>query len=144
MTASRVRGSAAGLGGEHHGVADGELGERVRGADRVQQLEACLDGVGNRDQLLVESPAAICSSDCRSGGINAGLRSRPQQWLVMFQGSDTGIIPAGADGRPADSRLGSGRAGHTYSGRASVTRRSRQTTFGRYCSSQKQQPLGVR
>lgn len=39
---------------EHHGIADAQLGDGARTADGVQQLTACVDGVGDRDEMLVE------------------------------------------------------------------------------------------
>lgn len=36
------------------GIADTELGDRIRGANGVQQRAACLDGVRERDDVLVE------------------------------------------------------------------------------------------
>lgn len=40
--------------GEHHSIADAQLGDRGRGTDGVQQLAASVDGVGDRDEMLVE------------------------------------------------------------------------------------------
>jgi hypothetical protein len=40
--------------GEHHSLTDAQPGDRARGADGMQQLAACVDGVGDRDEMLVE------------------------------------------------------------------------------------------
>ena len=39
---------------EHHPVTHAQLGDRAGGADRVKQLSARVDGVGDRDQMLIQ------------------------------------------------------------------------------------------
>jgi hypothetical protein len=91
----------ADLGGERHLVADREFGERVR-ADCVQELEACVDGVGDPDELVVDFAGCDLLEQLpfRRHQLPVFGR-RPQQWLIMRQSADVGMIPAGADGRPA-------------------------------------------
>jgi hypothetical protein len=47
---------------EHHRVSDAELSDCRGRADRVQQFAARVDGVSDRDEMLVKSPATIASS----------------------------------------------------------------------------------
>jgi len=94
--------SRADLRGEHHCFADTQLGDRVRGADRVQQRTAGVYGVGNRDEVLVEIARRdlLEQLPLRRHQLPV-IEGGPQQRLVVFQSSDVWIIPAGADGRPA-------------------------------------------
>ncbi len=40
--------------GEHHCVTDAQLGDRSGGTDGVKQLPACVEGVGDRDQMRIK------------------------------------------------------------------------------------------
>lgn len=88
----------ADVGGEHDRVTDTELGERVCGADRVQEIQACLNGVADRNELLVKLARGDLFKQLplRRHQLPVCAR-RPQQRLVMFQSSDVRIIPASAD-----------------------------------------------
>ena len=41
---------------EHHHVTHAQLGDRLRGTDRVKQLSARVDRVGDRDEMLIKFP----------------------------------------------------------------------------------------
>lgn len=72
--------------------------------DCVQQLEARLDGVGDRDELLVELARRdlLEQLPVRRHQLSVYAR-RPQQRLVMLESYDARIIPAGADSRPTST-----------------------------------------
>lgn len=65
----------------------------------MQQLEAGLDGVCDRNELLIEfaSRYLLKQLTLRRHEL-AVFASRPQQRLIMLQSSDAKIIPSSADG----------------------------------------------
>lgn len=88
----------ADLGGEHHCVAHTQLGDRVRGEDRVQELTARMDGVGNRNKVLVELACHDLLEQLPLRQHQLAVIARgPQQRLVVFQSSDVWIILPSAD-----------------------------------------------
>jgi hypothetical protein len=55
--------------GEHHGVTHAQLGDRLGGADRMKQLPAGVDGVGDRDEMLIKLSRRDRAADARDASI---------------------------------------------------------------------------
>jgi hypothetical protein len=86
---------------EHHPVTDAPLGDCPDGADRVKQLPARVDGVGDRDEMLIELSRRYGVEQLTLGILQSAiLRLGPQHRLgaVVDLDAHAPIFAAAADG----------------------------------------------
>ena len=87
--------------GEHHRVTDAQRGDRSSGTDRVKQLPARVDGVGDRDQMLIKLSRGDRVEQLTLGILQSAiLRLGPQLRLraVVDLDAHASIFAAAADG----------------------------------------------